>query len=139
MTIIYRKPEYIKDLSRWLRKWQTGTEELLWRRLRYQKVDFLRFLRQKPIFAYRQSNGMDRFYIADFYCHSLGLIIEIDWWIHTEADRIEYDRLRDEILKNNDYTILRFTNDEVINDIDNVIKTIKSFKPKTNHISICLP
>ena len=78
MSHFYRKPEYITDLSRKLKKWQTKAEILLWKRLRKQKVNSLRFLRQKPIFAYRQSNQFDRFYIADFYCHSLRLIIEID-------------------------------------------------------------
>jgi very-short-patch-repair endonuclease len=127
MSHFYGKPEYIKNLSRELRKWQTKAEMLLWKRLRYQKVDSLRFLRQKPIFAYRQNNWFDRFYIADFYCHSLKFIIEIDWWIHSKADRIEYDKLRDEILKNNEYKILRFTNDEVTFGIENVISEITAF------------
>jgi very-short-patch-repair endonuclease len=124
MSHFYRKPEYIKSISRKLRKWQTEAEILLWHKLRYQKVNSLRFLRQKPIFAYKQDNWFDRFYIADFYCHAQRLIIEVDWWIHSEMDRIEYDKLRDEILKNNEYRILRFTNDEVINYIENVINVI---------------
>ncbi|EKE28948.1 MAG: protein of unknown function DUF559 [uncultured bacterium (gcode 4)] len=128
MSNFHRKPEYIKNLSRDLRKIQTESEKLLWERLRWKKLDYLKFLRQKPIFAYRQNNWLGRFYIADFYCHSLRLIIEVDWKIHNNKTRREYDRLRDEILKNNSYKILRFTNDDVSYGIDNIINEILRFK-----------
>ncbi len=131
MSDFHIKPEYIKNISRQLRKWQTESEKLLWKILRKQKINSLKFLRQKPIFAYKQDNQIDRFYIADFYCHSLKLIIEIDWLIHNKKERIEYDDMRDRILKNNNYTVLRFTNNEIKTDINSVINKIILFSQMT--------
>lgn len=122
--IFYKKPEYIKDLSKKLRHNQTETEKILWEKLKWKQINWLRFHRQKTIFAFREDNWFDRFYIADFYCHSKRLIIEIDGWVHNQKNQKEYDKIRDEILKNNDYIILRFTNDEILYDLDWVIEKL---------------
>ena len=58
----------------------------------------------------------------DFYCHSLGLVIEIDGKVHDK--QIEYDHDREKILSAKDLHILRFTNEEVIENIKAVLKTI---------------
>ena len=125
--IFYKKPEYIKKLSKKLRQNQTETEKILWEKLRWKQINWLRFHRQKTIFAFREINWCDRFYIADFYCHKKRLIIEIDWWIHNDKNQKEYDKIREEILKNNNYTIIRFKNEEVLSDVNWVIEKITSF------------
>ena len=132
MTYFYKKPEYIIGLSRELRKWQTESEILLWDKIKNRQIDWLKFLRQKPVFAFKDSNWSNRFYIADFYCYSIKLIIELDGLIHDEKERKEYDIIRDEIIKNYNYTILRFTNHQIKTDIENIINEIKSFVPKLN-------
>lgn len=65
------------------------------------------------------------FYIADFYCHTARLVIEIDGEIHSE--QIEYDDGREAEMKNLHMKFVRFTNDEVINDIErNALKKIET-------------
>ncbi len=54
----------------------------------------------------------ESFFIADFYCHKNKLIIELDGLIHLQ--QIEYDKIREEILKQMEYTVIRFTNEEVL-------------------------
>jgi len=51
--IYYKKPDYIKILSRELRKNQTESENILWEFLRNKKLNWFKFHRQKPIFAYK--------------------------------------------------------------------------------------
>ena len=63
---------------------------------------------------------------ADFYCHEVKLVIEIDGEIHLLSENKEYDISRDIILKEFKIEILRFTNDEVIHQINKVIEKIKS-------------
>jgi very-short-patch-repair endonuclease len=74
----------------------------------------LRFRPQHPI----------EFYIADFYCHAARLVIEIDGEIHSEQD--EYDDGREAEMEKYGLKIIRFTNDEVNNDIENVLKKIET-------------
>jgi len=97
-----------------LRENMTDAEIILWERLKENKLG-VRFKPQHPI----------RYFIADFYCHALNLIIEIDGEIH-DYQR-EYDSERTEILNNHGITVLRFTNDEVVNKTETVINEIKSF------------
>ncbi len=122
----YRKPDYIKELSKKLRNNHTKSEMLLWEYLKWKQINWLRFHRQKPIFAFREDKWFDRFYIADFYCHEKRLIVELDWEVHSSNSQKDYDKIRDEILKNNSYNILRFSNDEVFNNISFVLDKIKS-------------
>ncbi|OQY38859.1 MAG: hypothetical protein B6229_04985 [Spirochaetaceae bacterium 4572_7] len=74
----YKKSKYIKSFSDKLRNNETNAEKLLREQIKGKKVELLRFHRQKPIFAYRENSGIDRFFIADFYYHPSRLIIEID-------------------------------------------------------------
>ncbi len=83
-----------------------------------------RFLRQHPI--YFNVGGKERFFIADFYCKELSLVIEIDGGIHEKQK--EYDRLREEILKNlKGLRILRFKNKEIVENRLKVINELKKF------------
>ena len=99
-------------LARKLRREQTSTEEKLWQALRGRRLEGLKFRRQEMI------NG----YIADFCCHELNFTIEIDGTQHNE--RADYDRLRREEIARAGFAELRFTNDEVNERFDWVIREI---------------
>jgi very-short-patch-repair endonuclease len=75
-----------------LRKNQTASEKLLWKLLRRKSLLGYRFLRQHPLF-YRIEKEWIEFFIADFYCSRLNLVIEVDGKIHEE--RIDFDSERD--------------------------------------------
>jgi leucyl-tRNA synthetase len=62
------------------------------------------------------------FYIADFCCCEKKLIIELDGEIHNRQK--DHNELRDKVLNSKDYVVLRFSNDEIKNDIDVVQKRI---------------
>ncbi len=121
----YRKPHYITTFAKHLKHNQTKSENILWSHLKAKQFYGLRFHRQKPLFAYREENWRDRFFIADCYHHPSKLIIEIDGSIHNRKDIKEYDRLREYLLQEHWYTIIRFTNDMVISNVGEVLKTIK--------------
>lgn len=96
-----------------LRENMTAAEKSLWNRLRENQLG-VRFKPQHPI----------DIFIADFYCHSLKLIIEVDGNIH-EIQK-DYDVGRTNELKNYNIQVIRFRNDEVLNDIESVISKIKT-------------
>lgn len=98
-----------------LRKNMTPAERVLWQRLRNYQVGGFYFRRQHPI----------KYFIADFYCAKADLIIEIDGGIHNNPDVYEHDVNRTAELEKSGIKIIRFTNEEVMNDTDNVIAKIK--------------
>jgi very-short-patch-repair endonuclease len=109
----------IIDLCRDLRKQQTPAEELLWQHLRNRKFSNHKFLRQHPV-CVSSVLGKNLYYIPDFYCHKAKLVIEADGPIH--LFKKEYDKNRDEVLSG--LTILRFTNEEILNDMNKVLNVI---------------
>ena len=100
-----------------LRENMTEAELVLWEYLKQKKFHGLKFRRQHPI----------QTYIADFYCHKCRLIIELDGEYHLSQDQVEYDTERTEVLNFTDVNVLRFTNDEVMNNINKVLLEIKKF------------
>lgn len=117
-------PENFSRAQR-LRANMTTEEKLLWKRLKQNQLGY-KFRRQHPIHKF----------IVDFYCHELGLVIEVDGEYHLNQEQIELDAEREKLLEFQDLTILRFTNKEVTNDIETVINSIKNkleeLKKKTN-------
>lgn len=107
------KPDILEKANA-LRKDMTGAEKILWERLKNKQVLKLRFRRQHPI----------DIFIADFYCHSVRLVIELDGKIHKTQK--EYDQGRTAEMEQFDIQVIRFKNEEVENDIENVIKKIES-------------
>ena len=101
--------------ARSLRKVQTKAEKILWETLRNNKVCNLKFRRQHPFDNY----------ILDFYNHKMKLAIEVDGEIHNDADVAAYDEVRTKNLIENGITVLRFSNDEVEQDLRKVIKKIE--------------
>ena len=117
MSRIYFKNHIgITQLARNLRKEQTPQESLVWNILRKKKLLGYRFLRQHPIF-YREEKNWGDFFIADFYCNKLKLIIEIDGKIHDYKK--EYDMERDEKLKKKGIQVIRIDNEKT-KDIKNL-------------------
>jgi very-short-patch-repair endonuclease len=95
------------------RKKATEAEKKLWNEIRNRKLEY-KFRRQHPIDNY----------IADFICLEQKLIIEVDGGYHTQTK--EYDDARTAVLNELGYRVIRFTNEEVINDIKNVLSKLKS-------------
>jgi very-short-patch-repair endonuclease len=105
----------LKKISQELRKSMTDAERLLWSKLRMKQLKGLMFSRQKPLGGY----------IADFYCHRAKLIIEVNGGQHFKDDNREYDRTRDEYLKSMGLTVLRFTNNDILDNIEGVVDIIE--------------
>ena len=98
--------------ARELRRPLTPTEQILWQRLRDRQAGGLKFRRQHPI----------GWYIADFYCAEAKLVIEIDGEIH--ASQVEYDQARTAWLESQGYRVVRYSNQQVRQDLDEVIADI---------------
>ena len=99
-----------------LRRNETKAEKLLWEKLRNNQLGGLKFRRQHPV----------NIYIADFYCHKFKLIIELDGDYHNQEEQKQKDEVRTEVLGLNDLKIIRFKNEEVEQDINQVLTTIKN-------------
>ena len=95
-----------------LRSNQTKAEQRLWYNLRAYRFMDLKFKRQKP---------MGR-YIVDFVCVERRLIVELDGGQH--AEQLEYDQHRDLWLRGQGYTVLRFWNNEVMQQLEGVLEKI---------------
>ncbi len=102
----------LKLLSRQLRKNSTQTEILLWQKIKKRSLG-VQFHRQVPMLDY----------IVDFYCHEIGLVIELDGSIHDH--RFLEDAKRQGELEAQGVRFLRFTNEEVKDDLFNVLLVIK--------------
>jgi very-short-patch-repair endonuclease len=105
----------IFDFARQNRQKQTQAEALLWRHLRNRQVIGQKVRRQHPIGNF----------IADFYIHQFKLVIELDGDYHFRQDQREHDQGRSFELEELGIKILRFTNNEVIQDLNAVLETIK--------------
>ena len=102
--------------AQFLRRNETIAEKLLWEKLRNNQLGGLKFRRQHPV----------NIYIADFYCHKFKLIIELDGDYHNQEEQKQKDEVRTEVLRLNDLKIIRFKNEEVEQDINQVLITIKN-------------
>jgi very-short-patch-repair endonuclease len=100
--------------ARDLRKNLTDAERILWQHLRLRQMGEFKFRRQQPIDNY----------IVDFVCFERRLIVEIDGGHHSEQSG--RDAKRDEWLKKQGFTILRFWNNEVLKEIEAVKEKILS-------------
>ena len=92
----------------------TPAERSLWQALRGRKVSGLRFRCQHAVGPF----------VLDFFCPAAKLVIEVDGPIHKQQR--EQDAARTEHLEQHDYRVLRFTNDQVLTDLDTVLSTIVS-------------
>jgi very-short-patch-repair endonuclease len=111
----YGAPPEIFFRASQLRNNMTRSEMLLWEKLRRKKIYGLTFRRQHPI----------NLFIADFYCHKAKLVIEVDGSLHEIESYKTRDKGRDDEFEKFGLITIRFSNDDIIYDIDSVIKKIK--------------
>ena len=96
-----------------LRNRMTPAEEVLWKLIHINEWK-LKFRRQHPIWNY----------VVDFYCHKLKLVIELDGGIHEQEEVKKYDEARETHLKEFGLTVLRFKNEQVLSNSDEVLREI---------------
>ena len=104
----------MRDTARTLRKSMTQSEKIFWQQVRRNKILGMNFRRQHPINQF----------IVDFYCHAAKLVIEIDGSIHEIPESKEHDENRSFELEMLGLKVLRFSNDQVQNDMDKVIELV---------------
>ncbi len=104
----------IVHLARQYRREPTPAEEMLWKALRDRRLEGLKFRRQHPLGRY----------ILDAYCVSEGLVVEVDGAVHQETDQAAHDAEREVFLASQGIRVLRFTNDEVENRMEEVVRKI---------------
>ena len=105
----------LTHLARKLRKNSTDAERVLWKYLRGKKFYNLKFRRQEQIGDY----------IVDFVCYERKIIIELDGGHHNQIDTKNNDKIRQDWLVTQGFTVIRFWNSEVINNIKAVLQIIK--------------
>jgi very-short-patch-repair endonuclease len=104
-----------RSRAKQLRQAMTRAETLLWRHLKADRVDGLGFRRQVPI----------RNYIADFMCMSAKMVVELDGEPHDFEERQKADRNRDAFFVSEGFQVLRFTNAQVMSNLEGVVETIR--------------
>ena len=108
------KPSLFRNAYK-LRKNSTQAEEILWSYLRDRQMEGVKFRRQHPL----------KDYIPDFYANELKFAIELDGGYHNDKVQKFYDKDREEIITSHQVIILRFINEEVIFNINNVLSIIR--------------
>ena len=103
----------LKVFARENRKHPTIAEKILWEQIRAGQLD-AKVLRQHVVGDY----------IVDFLLPDISLVIEVDGAYHAERQQMEDDEQREEALNSMGYRVVRFTNEEVMYDIENVLETI---------------
>lgn len=126
--VLYKE---LKIRARELRDQMTEAETLLWNIVSGKKFEGYKFRRQHII---------DQF-IVDFVCLRANLIIEVDGKFHDEEAQKEKDASRTEILQSYGFKVIRFTNEDVLTNLDSVLHTISEElqKSKNNSISDSSP
>ena len=97
--------------ARHLRRNQTEAEKLLWYKIRDRQVNGFKFKRQQPLWNY----------IADFLCSELFLIVEVDGGQHNGSTQ---DEIRTKFLNDHGYEVVRFWNNEVLENIEGVAQSL---------------
>jgi very-short-patch-repair endonuclease len=102
------------EVAKQFRREMTHAEKVLWNQLRRNQLDGLHFRRQKVIDGY----------IADFYCHAAGLVVEVDGAVH--RTHIAEDRERERVIGLRGLRVIRFTNDRILHDLSNCLAEIQA-------------
>jgi very-short-patch-repair endonuclease len=109
----------LKELARELRKDQTSAETLLWELIRNRQLLGVKFRRQHQFGDY----------IADFYCREANLVIECDGSVHDHNEAWHHDQNRDAYMISQGLRVLRFTNQQILNDTEKVLEEIVAYLP----------
>ncbi len=115
----------IKERVRNLRKNQTPAEKYFWKMTKNNQLG-LDFRRQYPLVFYE--GGQRRLFIADFFCKKCKLVIELDGEIHEYQK--EYDKARTWIINNLGYKVIRFKNEQILNNFSVVEKILSPLAGK---------
>ena len=102
------------ERARRLRRQDVASEARLWSRPRGQRLDGLKFVRQLPV----------RPYVVDFACRERKLVVEVDGATHASDEEIAYDAVRTRFLEAQGWCVIRFSNDEVVRSLEDVLETI---------------
>ncbi|MBI2037589.1 MAG: endonuclease domain-containing protein [Candidatus Magasanikbacteria bacterium] len=121
MTIkrTYQNEPTLKDVRRFLRAEGTSAEKILWKYIRKNQLGY-KFRRQFSIGNF----------VADFYCHELKLIIELDGWTHDSSQTKIKDLRKQQFFEGKGYTVIRLTNEEIYGDPEKFIARIKEICDK---------
>jgi len=112
----YSYNKKLQPLAKELRKGLTKSEACLWKyALKAKQLKGYQFRRQQPILQY----------IADFFCKELMLIIELDGITHDDEVALVKDNRREERLAKAGFKIVRFTDEEVLNNMDGVLSELE--------------
>jgi very-short-patch-repair endonuclease/formylglycine-generating enzyme required for sulfatase activity len=104
------------EIARDLRQRSTSAEELLWECVRDRRLNNLKFRRQHPV--------ANTAFVVDFFCNEAQLAIEVDGGIHESQQR--EDHWREQALKDAGMTVIRFTNEDIFNDLERVLIQIQT-------------
>ena len=107
----------LKEFASENKKHMTEAESVLWEALRAKRLGGYRFVRQYIIGDY----------IVDFANLYMKLIIEVDGGYHSEPKQMEDDQVRTCHLEQMGFSVMRFTNEEVLFDLDNTLETIQQY------------
>ena len=114
-NLTYGASPKIFENAKALKREMTEAEKILWGELRNSKLCGFKFRRQHPIGKF----------VADFYCHSKKLVIELDGGIHEQVEIQERDRERTQEMQEFGLTIARFKNEEVEHNLNDVLAALK--------------
>lgn len=120
--MVHKKRQYrggyyfvgLLEFARELRNQQTPAETLLWQLLRKRRLLGFKFRRQHQLGDY----------IADFYCHEAGLVVECDGSAHEPNEQWNHDRARDAYMLAQGLRVMRFANQEILQDTETVLNQI---------------
>jgi very-short-patch-repair endonuclease len=104
----------LRSRARTLRRDLTQAERILWSALRAHRLNGASFRRQTPVGPF----------VADFLCHAAKLIVELDGDNHFDVDQEKRDARRTAFLKSRGFTVIRFTNLDVMKNRVGVLETI---------------
>ena len=109
----------LANVARDLRTKQTDAETLLWKLLRNRQLLGFKFRRQHQFGDY----------IADFYCHEACLVIECDGAVHDGNEQWHHDQKRDAYMIANGLRVLRFTNEQILDNPESLLQEISKYLP----------
>ncbi len=111
MGVRHMTEKRLTAAARKLRRDMTGAERRLWAHLRSRQLEGAKFTRQFPI----------RGFVVDFACRSLGLAVELDGGQHSDSAT---DGARTQMIEAHGYRVIRFWNNDVMNNTDGVLTAI---------------
>lgn len=119
-SMFYDASPLIFERAKHLRIHMTAAEIKLWGYLRTKPNNY-KFRRQHAIGCY----------IADFYCHALRLVIEIDGGVHNNPDNKVHDEQRTAVMEGEGIQVIRFSNEQVLHQYEETIYAIMRLLPAT--------